>query len=157
VKLGRREIEGLLPHREPFLLVDEVTALEPRKRLTAVKHVRADEPYFAGHFPGAPVMPGVLIVEALAQAGALLLFRELPERDSKLVFFAGIDQARFRQPVFPGDTLRLEIEVVTWRPSRSKMSGKAYVGERLVADAELLATVVDRDRVRAGKSETPAG
>ena len=157
MKLGRREIEGLLPHREPFLLVDEVTALEPRKRLTAVKHVRADEPYFAGHFPGAPVMPGVLIVEALAQAGALLLFRELPERDSKLVFFAGIDQARFRQPVFPGDTLRLEIEVVTWRPSRSKMSGKAYVGERLVADAELLATVVDRDRVRAGKSETPAG
>lgn len=155
VKLGPDDIRKILPHREPFLLVDEVVALEPAKRLVALKHVRASEPYFAGHFPGAPVMPGVLIIEALAQAGAIMLLREIPDRDSKLVFFAGINQARFRQPVFPGDTLRLEIEVLSWRTTRSKMSGKAYVGERLVAEAELLATVVERDRARAGKSETP--
>lgn len=156
VRLGPDDIRKILPHREPFLLVDEVVEMEPMKRIVALKHVRATEPYFAGHFPGAPVMPGVLIVEALAQAGALLLFREVAERDSKLVFFAGINQARFRQPVFPGDTLRLEIEVLSWRTTRSKMSGKAYVGERLVAEAELLATLVDRQRARAGKSETPA-
>jgi 3-hydroxyacyl-[acyl-carrier-protein] dehydratase len=142
------EIRRLLPHREPFLFVDEVTHLEPGRRLVALKRVRAEEPYFAGHFPGAPVMPGVLIVEALAQAGALLLFREIPDRDSKLLFFAGIDQARFRAPVFPGDDLRLEIEVLSFRGTRSKMTGKAYVGDKLVAEAELLATMVDRKRAR---------
>lgn len=150
MKLGPEEIRKLLPHREPFLLVDEVVELVPRQRLVAIKRVRASEPYFAGHFPGAPVMPGVLIVEALAQAGALLIFREVVDRDSKLVFFAGIDQARFRHPVFPGDTLRLEVEVISWRNTRSKMAGKAYVGDRLVAEAELLATMVDRDRARPG-------
>jgi 3-hydroxyacyl-[acyl-carrier-protein] dehydratase len=142
------EIRRLLPHREPFLFVDEVTHLEPGRRLVALKRVRAEEAYFAGHFPGAPVMPGVLIVEALAQAGALLLFREIPDRDSKLLFFAGIDQARFRAPVFPGDDLRLEIEVLSFRGTRSKMTGKAYVGDKLVAEAELLATMVDRKRAR---------
>ncbi|MFQ5663395.1 MAG: 3-hydroxyacyl-ACP dehydratase FabZ [Terriglobia bacterium] len=146
MKLTTEEIKQVLPHREPFLMVDEVLELEPRKRIVALKNVRSSEPYFAGHFPGAPVMPGVLIVEALAQAGALLLFREVPDRDRKLVFFAGIDQARFRQPVFPGDQLRLELEVIAWRNTRSRMHGKAYVGERLVAEAELLATLVDRDK-----------
>lgn len=155
MKLSPEEIRKVLPHREPFLLVDEVVEMEPRRRIVALKNVLASEPYFAGHFPGAPVMPGVLIVEAMAQAGALLLFREVPDRDSKLVFFAGIDQARFRAPVFPGDQLRLELEVISWRNTRSKMAGKAYVGGRLVAEAELLATLVDRDRIQ--KSEAPAG
>ena len=155
MKMDAAEIRKLLPHREPFLLVDEVLELEPARRLVALKHVRAEEPYFAGHFPGAPVMPGVLIVEALAQAGALLLFREVPDRESKLVFFAGIDQARFRAPVFPGDDLRLEIEVLSFRNTRSKMAGKAYVGEKLVAEAELLATLVDRERAEKRMRGTP--
>ncbi|MFQ5696617.1 MAG: 3-hydroxyacyl-ACP dehydratase FabZ, partial [Terriglobia bacterium] len=119
-----------------------------------LKHVRAEEAYFAGHFPGAPVMPGVLIIEALAQAGALLLFREVQDRKSKLVFFAGIDRARFRRPVFPGDTLRLEVEVIALRETRSKMAGKAYVGETLVAEAELLATLVDRERATRSSPAT---
>jgi len=156
VKMDAAEIRRLLPHREPFLFVDEVTDIEPGRRLVALKRVRADEPFFAGHFPGAPVMPGVLIVEALAQAGALLLFREIPDRESKLLFFAGIDQARFRAPVFPGDDLRLEIEVLSFRGSRSKMTGKAYVGSKLVAEAELLATMVDRQRAARGAKEAPA-
>ena len=156
MRMDAAEIRRLLPHREPFLLVDEVLELEPGRRLVALKHVRPEEPYFAGHFPGAPVMPGVLIVEALAQAGALLLFREVPDRQSKLVFFAGIDQARFRAPVFPGDDLRLEIEVLSFRNTRSKMTGKAYVGDKLVAEAELLATLVDRGRAQKRMRETPA-
>jgi len=98
------------------------------------------------------VMPGVLIVEAMAQTGALLLLREIPDRDHKLVFFAGIDDARFRAPVFPGDQLRLEVTVISWRNTLSKMAGKAYVGERLVAEAELLARVVERDRARPTQS-----
>lgn len=153
MKMGRSEIEQILPHREPFLLVDEVVELVPRQRIVALKNVKASEPYFGGHFPGAPVMPGVLIVEALAQAGALLLLREISDRNSKLVFFAGIDQARFRHPVFPGDTLRLEVVSLSWRNTLNKMEGKAYVGERLVAEAQLLATVVDREK--AQKNEKP--
>ena len=156
MKLSRSEIEQLLPHREPFLMVDEIIELVPQQRAVAIKNVRAEEHYFAGHFPGAPVMPGVLIVEAMAQTGALLLLREIPNRDSKLVFFAGIDDARFRAPVFPGDDLRLEIDVISFRSTRSKMTGKAYVGEKLVAEAELLATLVDRERAEKRMRETPA-
>jgi len=156
VKMDAAEIRRVLPHREPILLVDEVLEMEPMRRIVALKHVRAEEPYFAGHFPGAPVMPGVLIIEAMAQAGALLLFREVPDRESKLVFFAGIDQARFRAPVFPGDDLRLEIDVLSFRNTRSKMAGKAYVGDKLVAEAELLATLVDRERAEKRMRETPA-
>ncbi len=151
MKFGSDEIRKILPHREPFLLVDEVLELEENKRIVAVKHVLASEPYFAGHFPGAPVMPGVLIVEAMAQAGALLLLREVPDRESKLVFFAGIDRARFRQPVFPGDDLRLELTVLSRRVNIAKMDGKAYVGDKLVAEAQLLAMLVDRDRALGGE------
>ncbi len=151
MKFGSDEIRKILPHREPFLLVDEVLELEESKRIVAVKHELASEPYFAGHFPGAPVMPGVLIVEAMAQAGALLLLREVPDRESKLVFFAGIDRARFRQPVFPGDDLRLELTVLSRRVNIAKMDGKAYVGDKLVAEAQLLAMLVDRDRALGGK------
>lgn len=148
LKLSAEEIKQILPHREPMLMVDEVTELVPKQRIVAVKDVRAEEPHFAGHFPGAAVMPGVLIVEALAQTGALLLLREIPNRESKLVFFAGINQARFRRPVFPGDCLRLEVEALSFRDTRSKMVGKAYVADQLVAEAELIATIVDRDRAR---------
>lgn len=148
LKLTADEIRAILPHREPFLMVDEVLELEARKRIVALKRVRAEEYYFQGHFPGAPVMPGVLIVEALAQTGAILLLREIPDRESKLVFFAGIDGARFRRPVFPGDELRLEIDVKSLRTSAAKMEGRAYVGEQLVAEAMLLATLVDRDRAK---------
>lgn len=154
VKLNRAQIEEILPHRDPMLMVDAVHEIVPRQRIVASKEVRASDPYFAGHFPGAPVMPGVLIIEAMAQAGAVLLFREVPDRAKKLVFFAGIDGARFRAPVFPGDTLRLEVEVVAWRLTRSKMQGKAYVGDRLVAEAQLLATLVDR--AKAGGATQPA-
>lgn len=151
MKFGSDEIRKILPHREPFLLVDEVLELEENKRIVAVKHVLASEPYFAGHFPGTPVMPGVLIVEAMAQAGALLLLREVPDRESKLVFFAGIDRARFRQPVFPGTDLRLELTVLSRRVTIAKMDGKAYVGDKLVAEAQLLAMLVDRDRALGGE------
>lgn len=144
--MDRKQIMEVLPHRDPILLVDEVVEILPRERIVALKHVRAEEPYFAGHFPGAPVMPGVLIIEALAQAGALLLFREVPDRQNKLVFFAGIDEARFRAPVFPGDTLRLEVEVISWRSTRSKMNARAYVGDKLASEAVLMATMVDRAR-----------
>lgn len=148
LKLTADEIRAILPHREPFLMVDEVLEMEARKRIVALKRVRAEEYYFKGHFPGAPVMPGVLIVEALAQTGAILLLREIPDRESKLVFFAGIDGARFRCPVFPGDELRLEIDVKSFRASAAKMEGRAYVGEQLAAEATLLAILVDRDRAQ---------
>lgn len=151
MKLGVEEIKAILPHREPFLLVDEVLELEERKRIVAIKRVRAEEYYFEGHFPGAPVMPGVLIVEALAQAGAVLLLREIPDRESKLVFFAGIDGARFRRPVVPGDELRLEVSVLSLRKTIGKMAAKAYVGDQLVAEATLLASLVDRERAEGNR------
>lgn len=151
MKLGIEEIKAILPHREPFLLLDEVLELEPRERIVAIKRVRAEEYYFEGHFPGAPVMPGVLIVEALAQAGAVLLLREIPDRESKLVFFAGIDGARFRRPVVPGDELRLEVSVLSLRKTIGKMAAKAYVGDQLVAEATLLASLVDRERAEGNR------
>ena len=139
------EIQKILPHRYPFLLVDAVLELEPRKRIVAVKNVSINEPFFPGHFPGQPVMPGVLIVEAIAQAGGVLLLREVADRGTKLVFFAGIEEARFRRPVLPGDQLRLEVEVVYWRNTVCKMRGKALVGEQLAAEAVLMCKLVDRD------------
>ena len=153
MKLSTDEIKAILPHREPFLLVDEVLELDDHERIVALKRVRAEEYFFKGHFPGAPVMPGVLIVEALAQAGAILLLREIPDRESKLVFFVGIDRARFRQPVLPGDDLRLEVVPLSWRTSLAKMEGKAYVGDKLAAEAVLFASVVDRERAQAKAKE----
>ena len=149
MKLGVDQIKEILPHREPFLLVDEVLELEARKRIVALKRVRADEYFFAGHFPGAPVMPGVLIIEAMAQAGAVLLLQEIPSRDSKLVFFAGIDGARFRRPVFPGDELKLEVTVKSFRTTIAKMEGKAYVDGKLAAEGQFLASLVDRDKAQS--------
>ena len=142
--LDVNQIQQIIPHRYPFLLVDAVLELEPGKRIVGIKNVTINEPFFAGHFPGTPVMPGVLIVEAMAQVGAILVLKELPDREKKLLYFAGIDQVRFRQPVIPGNQLKLVVEILKLRPRYGKLKGEAYVGETLVAEAEVLSSIVDR-------------
>ncbi|QGG47468.1 beta-hydroxyacyl-(acyl-carrier-protein) dehydratase FabZ [Heliorestis convoluta] len=136
VNLSAQEIQGILPHRPPFLLIDRIVELEVGKSAVALKNVTINEPFFPGHFPGHPVMPGVLIIEALAQTGAVALLK-MPEYAGKIAFFAGIDGARFRRQVVPGDTLRLEVEMKALRRNIGKATGKAYVGEDLVCEAEL--------------------
>ena len=138
------EIMKLLPHRYPMLLVDRILELEPGKRIVGIKNVTANEQFFQGHFPGAPVMPGVLIIEALAQTCAVLFLRDLPDRDRKLFLFGGIDKARFRKPVVPGDQLTLECEVLQKRASTVKLRGVARVGTEVAAEAEMLSVMVDR-------------
>jgi 3-hydroxyacyl-[acyl-carrier-protein] dehydratase len=138
------EIQKILPHRYPFLLVDYIEELEPGKRVVGIKNVTINEPFFPGHFPGTPVMPGVLVVEAMAQVGAVMVLRDIPDRDKKLVLFAGIDQARFRQPVVPGDQLRLVLEVIKMKSRHGKLRGEAFVRGKLVAEAEILSSIVDR-------------
>ena len=137
-----------IPHRYPFLLVDRIVELEARRRVVAIKNVTFNEPFFPGHFPGAPVMPGVLIIESLAQAGAVLLLHDMPDRDSKLIYFTGIDKARFRRTVVPGDQLRLSLEVVQLRSNACKMRGVAEVDGELAAQAEILSALVDREPAR---------
>jgi beta-hydroxyacyl-ACP dehydratase FabZ len=139
-----REIMERIPHRYPFLLVDRVIELVPGQRIVAIKNVTINESFFRGHFPGAPVMPGVLIIEALAQAGAVLLFSEIPDRASKLVYFTGIDQARFRRPVVPGDQIVLTMDVLKLRSRTCKMRGTATVDGELVAEAEIMSALVER-------------
>lgn len=139
-----QKIMELLPHRYPFLLVDRIVELEPRQRIVGLKCVSANEPYFQGHFPGMPVMPGVLIIEALAQAAAALVLHEVPERAQRLVYFTGIDEARFRRPVGPGDVLRLEIDVLQLRPRAAKMKGIARVGTEVAAEAIIRSHMLDR-------------
>lgn len=143
--LDIRAILGILPHRYPFLLVDRIVSVEPGKRIVGIKNVTFNEPYFQGHFPGNPVMPGVLIVEAMAQVGAVLLLRGVPDREHKLVYFAGIDGARFRRPVTPGDQVRFEVEVLKVRSRSARLRGEAFVDGTLVAEAELFSSMVDRD------------
>jgi len=138
------EIMKLLPHRYPMLLIDRVLELDPGKRIVGLKNVSANEQFFQGHFPGAPVMPGVLIVEAMAQCSAVLFLRDLPERDKKLFLFGGVDKARFRKPVVPGDQLIMECEVLQRRASTVKMKGIARVGGAVVAEAEMLSVMTDR-------------
>ena len=141
------DIRGILeqlPHRYPFLLVDRVVELERMKRIVAVKNVSFNEPFFLGHFPGDPVMPGVLIVEAMAQAGAVLLLQEVPDRSRKLVFFTGIDEARFRRAVVPGDRLTLTVEVLKIRPRACKMRARAEVDGEIAAEAVIMSALVER-------------
>jgi beta-hydroxyacyl-ACP dehydratase FabZ len=141
------DIRGILerlPHRYPFLLVDRVVELTPAKRIVAIKNVSINEPFFPGHFPGAPVMPGVLIVEAMAQAGAVLLLQEVADRASKLVYFTGIDEARFRRAVTPGDRLILTVEVLKLRPRACKMRGVAEVDGEIAAEAIIMSALVER-------------
>jgi beta-hydroxyacyl-ACP dehydratase FabZ len=138
------EIMKILPHRYPMLLVDRVLEIEAGKRIVAIKNVTANEQYFQGHFPGAPVMPGVLIIEAMAQCCAILFLRDLPDRDRKLFLFGGVDKARFRKPVFPGDQLRLECDLLQKRSNSVKMHGTASVDGSIVAEAEMLSIMVER-------------
>lgn len=137
-------IQRILPHRYPFLLVDRIIELEPRTRILGVKQVTANEQYFAGHFPGAPVMPGVLQIEALAQVGAILALREFEDRDAKIPFFSGIDSARFRRPVVPGDTLMLEVTALRVGSKMQKMSGIATVNGNVTAEAIIMSVIADR-------------
>jgi len=139
------EIMKLLPHRYPMLFVDRVVEIDPDgKRIVDLKNVSANEQFFQGHFPGNPVMPGVLIVEAMAQCAAILGLREMPDRDKKLFLFGGVDKARFRRPVVPGDQLRLECIVLHRRATSVKIHGKATVDGQLVAEAELFSVLIDR-------------
>jgi beta-hydroxyacyl-ACP dehydratase FabZ len=135
-----QEIIKLIPHRYPFLLVDRVLEVEAQKRIVGVKNVTINEPFFQGHFPGRPIMPGVLIVEAMAQTGGVLAFLSLPEEErGRVMFFAGIDKVRFRRPVVPGDQMRMEVAVVKQRRLVWGLSGKAFVGDTLACEAEFLA------------------
>jgi UDP-3-O-[3-hydroxymyristoyl] N-acetylglucosamine deacetylase/3-hydroxyacyl-[acyl-carrier-protein] dehydratase len=137
-------IMGIMPHRYPFLLVDRITELEPGKRVVGIKNVTINEPFFQGHFPGHPIMPAVLIIEAMAQTGGVFLLSSLNDSQGKLVYFSGIDEARFRQPVVPGDQLRFELELLKLRGTLGKMRGTAWVGDKKVAEAILMSTVVDK-------------
>ena len=139
-----RAILDTIPHRYPLLLLDRVLELESRRRIVAVKNVSFNEPFFQGHFPGAPVMPGVLIIEAMAQAGAVLILNGVADRGSKLVYFAGIDSARFRRAVVPGDRLVLTLDVLQLRSRSSRMKCRAEVEGQLAAEAEILSVMVDR-------------
>ena len=139
-----RGIMELLPHRYPFLLVDRVVSYEPKQRLVALKNVTINEHFFLGHFPGAPVMPGVLVLEAMAQAGALLLLGDVEDRGSKLIYFTGIDEARFRRPVVPGDQLRFTVEILKLRSRTCKIRGKAEVDGELAAEAVIMSAMVER-------------
>jgi len=146
------EIQSILPHRYPFLLIDRILEIERRKKIVALKNVTINEPFFTGHFPGNPIMPGVLTVEAMAQAGATLLLTEMENRNNKLVVFTGIERARFRRPVVPGDQLRIEVEVLAWRRIAGRMDGKVFVEGKLVAEATISCAIVDRP----AKSGSPA-
>lgn len=150
--LDINDIMRILPHRFPFLLIDRVLELKRRQSIVAIKNVTINEPFFAGHFPNQPIMPGVLIVEAIAQAGGALLLTEVEDRSDKLMVFTGIEKARFRRPVVPGDQLRLEVEVKAWHPTaRSiavRMAGSAYVGDKRVAQATVTCQLVHQSRGR---------
>lgn len=139
------EIQKILPHRYPFLFVDAIVEMERLKRVVGVKNVTMNESHFQGHFPGKPIMPGVLIIEAMAQTGGLLLLQEVPDRENKLLYFVAVDGARFRRPVVPGDQLKLEIKVISWRGDFCKLEGRATVEGQLAAEATLMCKMVDRE------------
>lgn len=148
------EIQRILPHRYPFLLIDRVIDLTPRERIVALKNVTINEPFFQGHFPNLPIMPGVLIVEAIAQAGGALLLTEVEDRDQKLMVFTGIERARFRRPVVPGDQVRIEVEVKSWRMNAVRMEGKAFVGDKRVAEATVTCQLIARAGTQRAEPET---
>jgi 3-hydroxyacyl-[acyl-carrier-protein] dehydratase len=146
-----RQIMAILPHRYPFLLIDRVVESSRKKRIVAIKNVTINEPFFQGHFPEYAIMPGVLMVEAIAQAGGVLLLPEVPDHENKLLVFSGIDRARFRRPVVPGDQLRIEVDVLNWRPLAARLEGKVLVEGKLVCQATVLCAVVPRPRPIGGE------
>ena len=140
------EIQSIIPHRYPFLLIDRIVEIEPLKRIVAIKNVTINEPFFQGHFPGAPIVPGVIIIEAMAQAGAVLLFSEVKDRENKLLLFTSIEEAKFRKPVGPGDQLRLELSVIKYKMGYAKLRGEARVDGQLVTEAIIASALADRSR-----------
>jgi UDP-3-O-[3-hydroxymyristoyl] N-acetylglucosamine deacetylase/3-hydroxyacyl-[acyl-carrier-protein] dehydratase len=139
-----QDIMKVLPHRYPFLLVDRILEVEPGKRIVGLKNVTINEPFFPGHFPGHPVMPGVLIVEAMAQTGGMMLMDAVEDPESEVVYFMSLDKVKFRKPVVPGDQLRFELEMLKFRGKTCRMRGVAYVEGQPVAEAEMMAAIVDR-------------
>src|SRR5882757_1533933 len=138
------EIMSILPHRYPFLLIDRILEIEPRTRIVAIKNVTMNEPFFQGHFPDYPIMPGVLMIEAIAQAGGTMLMTEVPDRANKLMVFTGIDNAKFRRPVVPGDQVRIEVTVLQWRSRAVRMLGIATVDGKVVCEATVMCQLVPR-------------
>ena len=145
MSLDVNEIMKIIPHRYPFLLVDRIEEIVPGERVVGLKNVTINEPFFAGHFPGAPVMPGVLILEAMAQVGAVMVLKDLPDRENKLVFFVAIESAKFRRPVLPGDQLRIEVPAQSLRAKFGNMRGEAFVDGKLAAETVVTYAVVDRE------------
>jgi UDP-3-O-[3-hydroxymyristoyl] N-acetylglucosamine deacetylase / 3-hydroxyacyl-[acyl-carrier-protein] dehydratase len=139
-----RKILELLPHRYPFMLVDRILEVQGTEKIVGLKNVTFNEGFFQGHFPGHPVMPGVLIVEAMAQTGGMLLMEQIPDREKKTVYFMSLDNVKFRKPVVPGDQLRMEVTMLQFRGKIAKMKGIALVDGKVVAEAEMMAGVVDK-------------
>ena len=138
------DIMNFLPHRYPFLLVDRILEIEGDKRIVGLKNVTINEPFFQGHFPGAPVMPGVLIIESMAQVAGVMIYRDMPDKERKLIYFTGIENAKFRRPVLPGDQLRIEMQILNRRSNFGKMSGEATVEGKLAAEAIVTFAIADR-------------
>jgi 3-hydroxyacyl-[acyl-carrier-protein] dehydratase len=151
------DIMRILPHRFPFLLIDRVVDLTRKERIVAIKNVTINEPFFAGHFPEMPIMPGVLILEAIAQAGGALLLTEIEDRGDKLMVFTGVERARFRRPVVPGDQLRIEVLVKAWRTTAVRMEGTAFVDGKRVAEAIVTCRLVPRGAGQATESSQDDG
>jgi 3-hydroxyacyl-[acyl-carrier-protein] dehydratase len=144
--MGIQEIMDTLPHRYPFLLIDKIVEMEMGKRVIGIKNVTMNEPFFQGHFPGHPIMPGVMILEAMAQAGGVLALKSVPPEQvkNKVLYFMSIDKAKFRKPVVPGDQLRFEIDVIKQRSNIMSLKAQALVSDAVVAEAELMAMIVDK-------------
>lgn len=153
------QIMSVLPHRYPFLLIDRIVEMERKARVVAIKNVTVNEPHFTGHFPDFPIMPGVLVIEALAQAGGALLLTEYTahDRETKLMVFTGIDDAKFRRPVVPGDQLRLEVTVLNWRTSAVRMRGVATVDGKVAAEATIMCALTNRAPKKPEPEAAPAG
>jgi 3-hydroxyacyl-[acyl-carrier-protein] dehydratase len=158
--LDINQIQAILPHRYPFLLIDRVVEIERRKKIVAIKNVTINEPFFQGHFPGIPIMPGVLMIEAMAQAGGALLLTEVEDRTDKVIMFTGIEKARFRRPVVPGDQLRIEVEMLAWKQlggaTAVRIAGKATVDGKLASEATLSCQLVDQRIGRPSSNSNPA-